>query len=164
MFWRGMTSWDSDTSYTDYAVTVYGKDMDGSVYHYHVQGKDQAGHYSDYSNQLDVNSQDGWISKTLVQKTGEERPVMPTEFGLYQNYPNGFNPTTQIRYALPRDAHVKLEVYDLLGRLLVTLVNGDQSAGYKSVEFDGSGLPSGVYIYRITAGEFTAVTKMILVK
>jgi hypothetical protein len=162
--WRGMTGWMSGTSYTDYAVTVSGKDPDGSVYYYHVQAKNQAGQLSDYSNTIHVNSEDGWITKTIAQETGEEQQSKPTEFALYQNYPNGFNPTTQIRYAIPTPVHVMLRVYDMLGRVVATLVEGEQTAGYKSVEFNAANISSGVYLYRITAGDFTAVKKMLIVK
>ena len=165
MVWRGMTGWSSDSTYTDYAVTITGKVMDGSVYHYHVQARDQAAvHYSDYSNQIDVNSEDGWITKTVANQPRDEQPVIPTEFALFQNYPNGFNPTTEIRYALLSDVHVKLEVYDMLGRLIATLVDGEQSAGYKTVEFNAANISSGIYLYRLTAGDFTAMKKMVIVK
>ena len=75
---------------------------------------------------------------------------LPNKYLLYQNYPNPFNPTTTIKYELPKDAFVKLVVYDILGREVRTLVNEQKSAGSYKVIFDGSNLPSGVYFYRIT--------------
>ncbi|MCX6169754.1 MAG: T9SS type A sorting domain-containing protein [Ignavibacteriales bacterium] len=89
---------------------------------------------------------------------------IPTEFELSQNYPNPFNPTTRIQFGLPANAHTKLTIYDMLGREIATIVNADLGAGYHEVEFNGSNLPSGIYIYRIQAGEFTSVKKMILMK
>jgi hypothetical protein len=85
-------------------------------------------------------------------------------FALNQNYPNPFNPTTTIRYDLPEAAVVKLSVFNTLGQEVRTLVNTAEPAGERSVQFNASDLPSGVYIYRITAGSFTDVKKMILLK
>ena len=81
-----------------------------------------------------------------------------------QNYPNPFNPTTTIEYALPASGYVTLEIYDVLGREVKTLVNDNESAGYHFVVFDASELPSGVYFYRISAGKYTSVKKLVLVK
>ena len=89
---------------------------------------------------------------------------IPHQFALAQNYPNPFNPLTFIRYQLPVPGFVTLRVFDLLGREIVTLVNETQTAGYKSVSFDASALPSGMYYYRLVAGSFTHVKKMVLVK
>jgi hypothetical protein len=89
---------------------------------------------------------------------------IPTSFELAQNYPNPFNPTTTIQYALPQASNVRLIVYDILGRTVSILVNGMETPGYKSVTFDASQLPSGVYIYRIEAGTHTATKKLLLMK
>ncbi|MCH8556649.1 MAG: T9SS type A sorting domain-containing protein [Balneolia bacterium] len=89
---------------------------------------------------------------------------VPHEFSLSPSYPNPFNPTTQIRYGLADASHVTLEVYNMIGQRVATLVNEQQTAGYHTVSFDGSRLSSGVYIYRILAGNFTATRKMTLVK
>ncbi len=88
----------------------------------------------------------------------------PVSYSLMQNYPNPFNPQTQITFALPKAGHVKLVVFDILGREIATLVNGQTTAGTHTVEFDGSVLSSGVYLYKITAGDFTDTKKMVLVK
>ncbi|MFH0992073.1 MAG: T9SS type A sorting domain-containing protein, partial [bacterium] len=90
--------------------------------------------------------------------------AIPTEFALEQNYPNPFNPSTTIRYALPKDMKVLLEVYDVLGRKVVTLVNTEQKAGYYSVQFQNRNLVSGVYFYTILAGEFASTKRCILLK
>ena len=89
---------------------------------------------------------------------------MPQTFSLYQNYPNPFNPTTVIQYNLPRAGNVKLEVFNLVGQKIATLVNEKQRAGRHHVEFRAINLASGVYLYKISAGSFSAVRKMILLK
>jgi len=89
---------------------------------------------------------------------------MPQTFSLYQNYPNPFNPATVIKYNLPRSGNVKLEVFNLVGQKIVTLVNNKQQAGMHQVEFRATNLASGVYLYKISAGSFSAVRKMILLK
>jgi hypothetical protein len=88
----------------------------------------------------------------------------PKSFELSQNYPNPFNPNTSIRYNIPKDSKVKIEVYDALGRTVASLVNEYKSAGSYSVNFDASSLASGVYLYKISAGDFTATKKMNLLK
>lgn len=88
----------------------------------------------------------------------------PAEYGLDQNYPNPFNPSTSIRYRLPVAGHVRLEVYDLLGREVATLVNEREAGGSYSVQFNASGLASGVYICRIMSGRFVQSQRMILLK
>jgi len=89
---------------------------------------------------------------------------VPAAFRLAQNYPNPFNPTTVIRYDLPVDGVVGMKVYDILGKEVVTLVDGFQKAGYHHVSFDASRLATGVYFYRLTAGTFTDVKKLLVVK
>jgi len=85
-------------------------------------------------------------------------------FGLMQNYPNPFNPTTNLRYSLPRRSSVRLQVFDLAGRPIKTLVNESQAPGVYTVPFDGSGLTSGIYIYRLQAGDRTTTRKMMFMK
>ncbi|MCX6641254.1 MAG: T9SS type A sorting domain-containing protein [bacterium] len=89
---------------------------------------------------------------------------LPTEYRLEQNYPNPFNLSTTISYELPEAGFVKLSVYDVSGRLVTTLINGWREAGNHEVTFDGSGLAAGVYVYRLQAGEYTGVQKMVLLK
>jgi len=94
---------------------------------------------------------------------------LPFDFSLAQNYPNPFNPSTKIKFSIPfvetRDrVSVQLKVYDVLGNEVATLVNEEKSAGSYEVEFDGTGLTSGIYFYRIEAGSFIETKKMILIK
>jgi hypothetical protein len=89
---------------------------------------------------------------------------LPTDFNLEQNYPNPFNPTTQITYQLPRDADVRLEVFDMAGRQVATLVSRNEAAGTYTVNFDASNLSSGVYMYRLQAGATVLTKKLTLIK
>jgi hypothetical protein len=89
---------------------------------------------------------------------------LPTTFLLEQNYPNPFNPITVIRYQLPVNGYVSLKVFDMLGREIATLVDGMQDAGFKSIQFDASRIPSGVYLYRLNAGTWVQIKKMVLMK
>ncbi len=94
----------------------------------------------------------------------ESGVTLPTRFALEQNYPNPFNPTTAISYQISTRSHVELIVYNALGQKVRTLVNTNQNAGTYSVVFNASGLPSGIYFYRLTAGKFTQLRKMVLIK
>lgn len=90
--------------------------------------------------------------------------ALPTEFVLEQNYPNPFNPSTTIRFSLPEDNFVALKVYNLLGQEVATLVNENKIAGNYNINFNASNLSSGVYLYKLDAGKFSAVKKITLLK
>jgi hypothetical protein len=90
--------------------------------------------------------------------------IGPKEFKLEQNFPNPFNPTTTIQYQLPQDAKVTLKIYDILGSEVATLVNEEQEAGYKEIQFIGSNIASGMYVYRLIANNYVSVKKMLMVK
>lgn len=100
---------------------------------------------------------------TKLQATAE-KPFVPTEYSLYENYPNPFNPTTEIRFALPESAPVSLVIYDVTGREVARLVDGTLAAGYHRVQWEASAMPSGLYLYRLTAGTYTETRRMILMK
>lgn len=102
------------------------------------------------------------VSDTVVGV--EEEAGMPKEYSLMQNYPNPFNPATTIKFGLPKDSHVKLSVYNILGQEVATLVNGFMSAGYHTIRFDASGMNTGMYIYKIEADNFVSMKKMMYVK
>lgn len=89
---------------------------------------------------------------------------LPTEFALKQNYPNPFNPSTNIEYDLPLDNFVTIKIFDILGKEIMTLVNEFKQAGRYVISFNGNNLPSGIYYYKIKAGNFDQVRKMILIK
>jgi hypothetical protein len=107
------------------------------------------------------------ISTTATVVSAEDGPLAdqaPAQFHLHGNYPNPFNPSTRIAFALPVQEHVRLEVYDLLGRRVALLVDEVRAAGHHAVDFDASTLSSGLYLYRITAGDFIQTRKMMLMK
>jgi flagellar hook assembly protein FlgD len=94
----------------------------------------------------------------------DEKPADPGKFLLSQNYPNPFNPTTTIAYELPKSADVTIEILDILGRRIDLLISAKQDAGHYAVTWDGKDKSSGIYFYRIQAGDFTETKKMLLLK
>lgn len=104
------------------------------------------------------------LIKQDIQAGVNNNGSMPTAFALEQNYPNPFNPTTTINFSLAKASNVKLLVYNILGQQVRTLIDTRMNAGQQSVVFDASRLASGVYFYRIEAGNFSSVKKMLLLK
>ena len=114
-------------------------------------------------------SKNGNLGEVLLSTVGENDRSIPAGFYLDQNYPNPFNPITTIRYDLPEDSHVFIKIYDILGREVRILINFEQTAGYKSVQWDGKDVfgntsGSGLYIYKISAGDFNSCKKMLLLR
>jgi hypothetical protein len=89
---------------------------------------------------------------------------IPGNYFLYQNYPNPFNPTTIIKYQIQKSNFVELKVFDILGKSIASLVNEKQSPGTYEVQFNASNLPSGIYFYKLIAGDFVQIKKMVLLK
>ncbi len=98
---------------------------------------------------------------TSVEKINE---AIPADFSLSQNYPNPFNPTTVINYSLPKTLMVKLEVFDITGRLVDVLIDQEQGAGFYRLTFNGFKMPSGVYYYRLRTPIFSETKKMLFLK
>lgn len=94
----------------------------------------------------------------------DNKNTLIESFALYQNYPNPFNPVTTIRYQLPQASHLNLRIYNVLGQVIATLVDGVEQAGYKSVEWNAGNVPSGVFFYRLQAGNYIQTKKLILLK
>jgi hypothetical protein len=106
-------------------------------------------------------------NKTVTVKTAtavEGSSTLPQTFTLSQNYPNPFNPSTTIKFALPEAAQVKVEVYNVLGARVATLVDEVRPAGYHLVRFEPANLPTGMYVYRLAAAKFVATRPMMFVK
>jgi hypothetical protein len=130
---------------------------------------------------VDGSTTDGCVAITSPSSTYTARPnvkltispftgltnnenEIPKVFELSQNYPNPFNPVTRINYSVPKQSLVTMKVFDVLGREVVTLVNEQLKPGYYSVDFNGSNLASGVYFYKMEAGTFNDVKRLILIK
>ncbi|MFA4850654.1 MAG: LamG-like jellyroll fold domain-containing protein [Methanoregula sp.] len=125
----------------------------GKTYYYRVSAVD--------INENESNTSSAAVAAILDT---EKNPSAPTEFKLHNNYPNPFNASTMIAYDIPKEAFVKIEVFNMSGQIVETLVNKKQAAGYYTFTFDGKGLSSGVYFYKLTAGEFSWINKCVLLK
>ena len=135
------------STYTDTTVVA-------NSYYYVVSALDVNGNESCYSNEIT-------LTLTGIK---DENQILPGSFELSQNYPNPFNPQTTIQYSLPQKCHVVVKVYNALGEEIAELVNSYEDAGYHKVDFDANRLSSGIYFYRIQAGEFSSLKKMILLR
>ncbi len=117
---------------------------------------------------LFTGGDDGPVSRRplseMITNVSTPDDIVPTTVTLAQNYPNPFNPSTTIRFGLPARSHITLTVYNTLGQEVATLVQGEKEAGYHEVKFDGTGLSSGVYFYRMTAGDYVATKKLLILK
>jgi hypothetical protein len=136
-----------------------------SCVHYTVRAVDLIGQVSAassgvkvYANENLEASGDGDALDKHSVETG------PAEFGLESNYPNPFNPSTTIRFSVPRETHVTIKVYDVLGREVATLADEMMAADWHERVFDGRAVPSGLYYCRMNAGSFNAIRKLLLLK
>ncbi len=129
--------------------------------YYYVKVVDNGGNLSAQSNTISFLCNNG-ISEAKIRAGNLNE--LPKEFALEKNYPNPFNPVTTIRFAIPENSFVTLKIFDILGKETTTLVNSFEEAGYKTVQFDATNLPSGIYIYKLTAGNFVDMKKMVLMK
>jgi hypothetical protein len=119
-----------------------------------------------------INDSKGWAVGglgtiiTYDVPTPVELPncTVPVKYMLAQNYPNPFNPTTTIEFSIPESGNVKLQVYNSIGEEVATLVNDYKEAGTYQVDFNSKNLTSGIYLYKIQAGNFSSIKKMILLK
>lgn len=145
-----------DTTLTDTTKKLSSPLSANKKYYWHVSATDTAG-TSNYS------SIGAYLTGVGIDAI-DELPGIPKEFALSQNYPNPFNPTTVINYQLPVNSFVTLKIYDILGREVMTLVNGRQSAGYYNATFKAMNLPSGIYFYRHQAGTYSNTRKLLLLK
>jgi hypothetical protein len=116
----------------------------GSKFVYRLKQIDNDGTFT-YSNKVEVD-------------------IVPGRYELFQNYPNPFNPVTSIKFSLPENSNVKLDVYNIMGEYIATLLNKDMEAGFYSIPFEAINLSSGTYIYRIRAQDFSQTKKMLLLR
>ena len=146
----------------DSSKTYYLTDMLSGDY---ISGRPQemlavTAHFEPYQARIFVLAD----TLTIVNQLSEQKQVLTQTFRLNQNYPNPFNPQTTIAYELPQNDLVRLDIYNLLGQRVMTLVEGRQTAGAYQISFDGRTLASGVYIYRLQSGKHTESKKMILLR
>jgi hypothetical protein len=140
-----------DTAFTDMEYEL------NQTYFYRIAAVDHAGNMSEYSDVVDI------------AVLAIDLDLIPDVYALHQNYPNPFNPTTTLRYDLPDDAMVTITVYNMMGRVVCDLVSRQQTAGYRSIQWNatnntGQPVSAGVYLYTIEAGEFRQTRKMVLLK
>jgi hypothetical protein len=117
--------------------------------------------YDPGANLVTKACESGWVYDAGGEMLAD---ALPQAYGLGQNYPNPFNPTTEIAFALPEAAHVTLEIYNVLGQRVATLVDDFREAGTYTVNWDASSQSSGIYLYRLQTGQFIETRKMILLK
>jgi len=134
----------------------------GDNYYWKVRSKDNDGNASYYSNT-------GRFSVKTVTAVDNKSNLIPKEFAVSQNYPNPFNPSTVINYALPKSSLVTIKIYNILGQEVKTLINSQRQAGYYTVQWNGDNnfgrtVASGIYIYRVEAGQYVKTMKMMLLK
>ncbi|HZW39866.1 MAG TPA: YCF48-related protein [Ignavibacteriaceae bacterium] len=132
--------------------------MINRLYYYNAQTGYMVGRQSTILSTVDV-----FNPSTISELSGKENSLI-TSFTLFQNYPNPFNPSTKIKYTVPKQGLVSIKVYDVLGKEVIQLVNEEKNVGEFEIEFDGSKLSSGIYFYRIQAGEYMNTKKMVLMK
>jgi len=145
--------------YVDYDITIEGVGTINTA-EYKIRAVDVTSHYSPFSS---------WVSVFFGKfgKMASDATLMKENnynYELAQNYPNPFNPSTEIKYSLAKDSYVTLKVYDMLGKEVAELVNGQQTAGTYIQTFNASNLPSGIYVYKLTAGKFSSAKKLMLMK
>lgn len=155
-----------------YFLNIYGEADEQETEIYFKAWDPEAGLYEDLDNalQFDPESVHGtprkpieWFGEMSTSADDLTNDI-PESFDLNQNYPNPFNPTTNIKFALPEASDVRIDVYNILGQRVATLVNEHRRAGFYNLEFDASRLASGAYFYRIRAGSFVKTQKMMLIK
>jgi hypothetical protein len=161
LIWRHTQNWTlidstSNTYYLDYG---FDPDPDGFSYaKYKIKARDNAGQLSSYSDESST------IRGYELQEKIASISDLPLEFSLSENYPNPFNPETEIRFALPENSNVKLTVYNILGQIVEVLVDSEMQAGYHALQWSGKDVSSGVYFYQLTTDKFTDTKRMILMK
>jgi len=134
---------------------LYDSDIEGNInYYYRISAFDYSGNESEYSPEV----------TSLIVGLQSNGKNVPAEYSLSQNYPNPFNPVTNIKYAIPEQSYVTLKIINSAGQVVDVLVNKKQSPGYYTIQWDASGVSSGIYLYKINTKEFSSVKKCLFIK
>lgn len=155
-FGKSRTVWAFTTTGTNISVYEYISIADSIGY---VAGEFEGGFGEECIGAI-ING----VQYGILTAVSSVNNLLPTQSRLSQNYPNPFNPSTQINYTIPKASNVTLKIYDILGREIATLVSGKNQPGEHSVSWNALNVPSGVYFYRIIAGDFVQTKKMLLMK
>jgi hypothetical protein len=140
-------------------TAIISYNQDGGGLQKGLPGKYKAGSEEELIDRLNN------LMKNNFEENSKKKDIIPTEYSLYNNYPNPFNPTTKIRFDIPERTNVELSVYNILGQKVKTLIaNETRNPGRYEVSFNGISLASGVYLYRLTTENYTQSRKMLLIK
>jgi hypothetical protein len=156
---KDMSNQPSATSWADIGFVAGSGTSTGPKQYSYVDQDVAPGRYAYRLKQMDRSGTVQYWNEVQVEVGN-----VPLKFALHQNYPNPFNPSTTIQYALPEGGRVTLKVFDLLGREVATLLDEVQEAGYKSIQFESSKLSSGMYLYRLRAGNAVQTRKMVVLR
>ncbi len=167
IFWHTVVT-TTNTTWTDTQIII--NTSGSATVYYKITAVDTAEQESDFSNT--VSTKTNIIPKPSTSLIDEKSANLPRELALYQNFPNPFNPQTEIRFGLPRTAHVVLKIYNVIGEEIRTLADNYVEAGFHSISWDGKDetgrdLPSGIYVYRLYVGPgkaFVEVKKLTLLR
>jgi hypothetical protein len=146
-------------------VPGHGSTLQAQTYSFVDNTLEKVGQYSYRLRQVDLDGTEHFTQAVSAEVTIiSVKEVALIEFKVSQNYPNPFNPSTNVKYELPTSSMVRLSVYDILGREVAVLVYDRRNAGVHEVKFDGSNLASGVYFYKLQAGNFLQTRKLLLLR
>ncbi len=160
-----------DTASTvTFSISTTAIAYNGKEYYFQRWTGNGNGSYNGTNPSYTINSMNNVIVQSAIFDTIPPIGIqnlntgVPMVFDMHQNYPNPFNPVTKIKFDLPKESNVSIKVYDIIGNEVTSIFNGNLKAGFYEADFNGSSYASGVYFYRIDAGDFTSVKRMILVK
>jgi PKD repeat protein len=168
--WRTVASYASGTDFSNNVFYNKTVTISRSQYNFPTNAKlrfmcDASNDADDvYIDEIEFRGSTSGSSAGKAEELAEKDMPAPSRFALYQNYPNPFNPATRISFSLDKPGHVRLEVFNVAGARVATLLDEPRNAGIHTVEFNARGLSSGVYFYRLTAGEKTEIKKMVLLR
>jgi hypothetical protein len=157
-----LTAQNSQVSWSSFNMG-YGQPMSGNTMVKSVVGQNFVG----TTQQSNTQVISGFLADTLFRSTivdVKNQEQLPTSYSLWQNYPNPFNPSTTIHFEIPKESYVTLKVFNMLGQEVMTVLDENKVAGRYDLRIDGATLASGVYFYRLLAGDYVSTKKFLLLK